>query len=84
MNAVLLTSRQQQILDFVRSEITTKQLPPTRKEIAVHFGFLSANAAEEHLKALAKRGVLILIPGTSRGIRLVMETANVNTQPQAE
>lgn len=71
MNAVFLTTRQKQILDFVRSEIHTKQLPPTRKEIATHFGFLSANAAEEHLKALARHGVIQLIPGTSRGIRLI-------------
>jgi repressor LexA len=71
MNAVLLTPRQKQVLEFVRTEITTKHIPPTRKEIATHFGFLSANAAEEHLRALARHGVITLLPGTSRGIRLI-------------
>ena len=71
MNAAILTPRQKQVLEFVRTEITTKALPPTRAEIARHFGFLSSNAAEEHLKALARHGVITLLPGTSRGIRLV-------------
>lgn len=85
MNAIMLTNRQQQVLDFVRSEIQTKSLPPTRAEVARHFGFRSANAAEEHLKALAKRGVIQLIPGTSRGIRLigVMEVPHVDSGTQS-
>ncbi len=65
-----LTPRQQAVLTFVTSEIQKKGLPPTRKEVAVHFGFRSANAAEEHLRALAKHGVILLLPNISRGIRL--------------
>jgi repressor LexA len=45
-------------------------MPPTRAEIARELGFKSANAAEEHLRALQKKGVLDLVPGASRGIRL--------------
>lgn len=84
MNAMLLTNRQKQILEFVRTEITTKHLPPTRKEIATHFGFRSANAAEEHLKALAKHGAIVLLPGTSRGISLsITEVPHVDPSPQS-
>ena len=66
-----LTDRQQQILDLVRSAIERTGAPPTRAEIANAFGFASHNAAEEHLKALAKKGVIVLEPGSARGIRLV-------------
>jgi repressor LexA len=65
-----LTPRQQEILDLIRQQIETTGLPPTRAEIAYQLGFRSANAAEEHLKGMAKKGVLELVPGTSRGIRL--------------
>ncbi|MES1983066.1 MAG: transcriptional repressor LexA [Pseudomonadota bacterium] len=65
-----LTSRQQEILQFIRDNIEATGLPPTRAEIAQHFGFRSPNAAEEHLKVLAKKGMLELLPGASRGIRL--------------
>lgn len=65
-----LTRRQTEILDLVREWIETTGLPPTRAEIAQRFGFSSPNAAEAHLKVLAKKGVLELVPGTSRGIRL--------------
>lgn len=65
-----LTSRQQEILQFVRDRIEATGLPPTRIEIAQQFGFRSPNAAEEHLKVLARKGVLELMPGASRGIRL--------------
>ena len=69
-----LTERQQQILDLVQSAIERTGAPPTRAEIANELGFKSANAAEEHLQALAKKGVIELIGGTSRGIRLRTET----------
>lgn len=69
-----LTARQQQILDLVRSAIESTGAPPTRAEIAATLGFKSANAAEEHLKALARKGVIELVGGTSRGIRLRSET----------
>lgn len=65
-----LTDRQQQILGFVRSHLEQQGRPPTRAEIASAFGFRSANAAEEHLRALARKGVLNLDAGTARGISL--------------
>ena len=68
---VKLTPRQQEILDFIRSNVEMLGAPPTRAEIATAFGFSSHNAAEEHLKALAKKGVVVLEPGSARGIRLV-------------
>lgn len=68
-----LTNRQQQIYDLIQEKISETGMPPTRAEIAKFFGFKSANAAEEHLKALAKKGYIEMLPGTSRGIRLVEE-----------
>ncbi|MCH1553082.1 MAG: transcriptional repressor LexA, partial [Luminiphilus sp.] len=65
-----LTARQQQVLDVIRSNIDDTGMPPTRADIARTLGFKSANAAEEHLKALAKKGVIELVASTSRGIRL--------------
>ena len=65
-----LTARQQQILDLIQSAIARTGAPPTRAEIAAELGFRSANAAEEHLQALARKGVIELVSGTSRGIRL--------------
>jgi repressor LexA len=65
-----LTSRQEEILKLVHDSIIENGAPPTRSEIAQKLGFASANAAEEHLKALAKKGYIELSPGTSRGIRL--------------
>jgi repressor LexA len=67
---VNLTPRQSQILALIRQCITETGYPPTRAEIAKELGFKSANAAEEHLKALARKGAIEMIPGTSRGIRL--------------
>lgn len=69
-----LTDRQQQIYDLVRSTIEATGAPPTRAEIATALGFKSANAAEEHLQALARKGVIELVGGTSRGIRLQSDT----------
>jgi len=65
-----LTPRQQQILDFIRNTLDVLGAPPTRAEIALAFGFASANAAEEHLRALAKKGAIVMEPGAARGIRL--------------
>jgi repressor LexA len=69
LNAIL-TPRQQQIFDLVRRSIERTGAPPTRAEIATILGFRSANSAEEHLQALARKGVIELVGGTSRGIRL--------------
>src|SRR5512138_1391889 len=69
-----LTERQQQILDLVQSAIARTGAPPTRAEIAAELGFRSPNAAEEHLQALARKGVIELVGGTSRGIRLQPDT----------
>ncbi len=68
-----LTTRQQQIHDLIRDYIVQTGMPPTRAEIASHLGFRSPNAAEEHLKALARKGILEIIPGASRGIRLLIK-----------
>ncbi len=65
-----LTPRQTQILDMIQDFIAESGMPPTRAEIARELGFRSANAAEEHLRALQKKGVIDLVPGASRGIQL--------------
>jgi len=65
-----LTPRQQQVLSLIRQHIADTGFPPTRAEIAARLGFRSANAAEEHLKALARKDVIELTAGASRGIRL--------------
>ena len=65
-----LTSRQSEVLAFIREFIDETGMPPTRAEIAAKLGFRSANAAEEHLRALQRKGAIELIPGTSRGIQL--------------
>ena len=70
-----LTDRQQQILDLIGQAILQTGFPPTRAEIATALGFKSANAAEDHLRALARKGVIELTAGASRGIRLT-EAAN--------
>ena len=69
-----LTARQQEILDLIKGAITRTGSPPTRAEIANTLGFKSANAAEEHLQALARKGAIELVSGTSRGIRLKSDT----------
>ena len=65
-----LTPRQKQILEMIQDFMDETGMPPTRAEIARQLGFKSANAAEEHLRALQKKGVLELLPGASRGIQL--------------
>src|SRR6476469_7291614 len=68
---IKLTPRQEQILNLIKEAIENTGFPPTRAEIAAELGFKSANAAEEHLQALARKGAIEISPGTSRGIRLV-------------
>ena len=68
-----LTTRQGEVLALVKAHITEVGYPPTRADIARQLGFKSANAAEEHLKALNRKGHIKMVPGTSRGIRLVEE-----------
>ena len=66
-----LTPRQSQIFSLICGTIEREGMPPTRADIAREFGFRSANAAEEHLKALARKGYIEIMPGTSRGIRVI-------------
>ncbi len=73
---IKLTARQEQILGLIREAIDTTGFPPTRAEIAQTLGFRSANAAEEHLQALARKGAIEITPGTSRGIRLLDRAAD--------
>lgn len=68
-----LTARQQEVYDLIRDHIEQTGMPPTRAEIAQRLGFRSPNAAEEHLKALQRKGVIEIVSGASRGIRLLME-----------
>jgi repressor LexA len=74
MDTIKLTDRQQEVLNLVKAAIEHTGAPPTRAEIAAELGFKSANAAEEHLQALARKGVIELVSGTSRGIRLKSDT----------
>lgn len=74
-----LTKRQQQIFDFIVDSMVANSAPPTRVEIAEHFGFKSPNAAEDHLKALDKKGHIELKSGTSRGI-VITEQARLGSQ----
>ncbi len=70
---IKLTARQTEVLDFIKSYMAETGYPPTRADIAQELGFKSANASEEHLKALARKGAIEMIPGTSRGIKLPEE-----------
>ena len=72
-----LTSRQTEIFEFIKSEIEFNGYPPTRSEIAKVFGFKSPNAAEDHLKALKKKGAIDIIAGTSRGISVNKEDIGI-------
>ena len=71
-----LTSRQKEIFDFIKSKISKEGYPPTRMEISNFFGFKSPNAAEDHLKALKKKGFIEILSGTSRGISLCANTTD--------
>lgn len=77
---IKLTDRQQQILDLIREAVTNTGFPPTRAEIAQKLGFRSANAAEDHLRALARKGAIELTAGASRGIRLTESASDFTTQ----
>lgn len=68
-----LTKRQQEILDLIKEHIVETGMPPTRMDIADYFGFRSPNAAEEHLRALQRKGAIEMLPGASRGIRVIGE-----------
>ncbi|MFU2078192.1 transcriptional repressor LexA [Avibacterium endocarditidis] len=76
-----LTARQQEVYELLKRHLETTGMPPTRAEISRELGFRSPNAAEEHLKALARKGVIEIIPGASRGIRLLAEE---NTEEESE
>src|ERR1700728_379765 len=65
-----LTPRQTRVLRFIQRSLHDTGMPPTRAEIAAELGFRSPNAAEEHLRTLARKGVIQLVPGASRGIQL--------------
>ena len=71
-----LTERQSQVLALIKECMQQTGMPPTRAEIAMRLGFRSANAAEEHLKALARKGVIRIMPGTSRGIQLLQDDSD--------
>ena len=79
---IKLTARQEQILNLIKEAIENTGFPPTRAEIAAELGFRSANAAEEHLQALARKGAIEISPGTSRGIRL-RDMGNDNSRSTA-
>ena len=72
-----LTKRQSEIFNYIKREIENNGYPPTRSEISKTFGFKSPNAAEDHLKALKKKGVLDLAAGTSRGITIASESSGI-------
>ena len=65
-----LTPRQAEVLQLIRDTVESSGYPPTRAEIAQVFGFRSANAAEDHLRALARKGLIEIEEGRARGIRL--------------
>jgi repressor LexA len=67
---IKLTARQQEILSYIKDYLNETGFPPTRSEIAHRMGFRSPNAAEDHLRALARKGAIEIQPGTSRGLRL--------------
>jgi len=84
--ATKLTERQQEILDLIRQTVARTGFPPTRAEIARALGFRSPNAAEDHLKALARKGAIELTAGASRGIRLTspVDAAPASAQNSAD
>lgn len=76
-----LTARQQQVLTFIKTHMVSNGYPPTRVDIARELGFRSPNAAEDHLKALARKGAIEMIPGASRGIRLLADSTSTEDEP---
>ena len=79
-----LTDRQKQILELIQREIEHSGFPPTRAEIATKLGFRSVNAAEEHLQALARKKMIEILPGISRGIRLIHPNPDTGSQPASQ
>ena len=73
---IKLTKRQSDVMDTIREFIAETGFPPTRAEIAKKLGFKSPNAAEEHLKALCKKGAIEILAGASRGLRIIEDAAN--------
>src|SRR6266496_4622705 len=71
--AVRLTARQRQIVDWIRGFIAANGMPPTRADIATGLGFSTPSSAEDHLQALARKGALEIVPGAARGLRLSEE-----------
>lgn len=71
-----VTARQQEVLELLKRHLETTGMPPTRAEISRELGFKSPNAAEEHLKALARKGAIEIVAGASRGIRIIDDSAN--------
>ena len=71
-----LTARQQEVLELLKRHLETTGMPPTRAEISRELGLKSPNAAEEHLKALARKGAIEIVAGASRGIRIIDDSAN--------
>ena len=80
-SSVMLTKRQSEILDYIRRRLAEEGAPPTRADIQQAFGFASPNAAESHLRALARKGAIELVPGASRGIRLPAVEPSVTGLP---
>lgn len=82
MTTVEVTDRQLEIFKFIETFIGEKSYPPTRQEIADAFGFASVNGAEQHLRALEKKGAIRIVPNVSRGIVLVAESSKPKPPPQ--
>ena len=68
-----ITSRQQEIMAFFRQTIAKRGLPPSMREICGHFGFRSPHAAQQHVRALQKKGLITFEPGRSRTIRILAD-----------
>lgn len=77
-----LTPRQKEVFELIKRGIEDSGMPPTRAEIARELGFRSANAAEEHLKALARKNVIEIIPGASRGLRILLDESDVELEKE--
>jgi len=76
-----LTPRQSEVLALIRDHLAHYGMPPTRAEIAQELGFRSANAADDHLKALARKGAIMLTPGASRGVRVLNNWVTAHRLP---
>ncbi|WP_347950262.1 transcriptional repressor LexA [Pokkaliibacter sp. MBI-7] len=81
---IKLTHRQSEVLECIRRYIESTGFPPTRADLARELGFRSPNAAEEHLKALARKGAIEIIAGASRGIRIPSDSGSANDESSTE